>query len=168
MCHHKLWSTTVIHPFSFLSGSLGLAGGKHYRKITIPIFRLVLQNFAILGYFPDNLFHCYLFSLVSSDWFVIAACGSISIREVDKYYRNCKLMTSQVNGSLHFFVVLFNSFFRKINYGLYIVCYLCEGRQWFQCIYRLWFHSLYRLHGPRFVLFEKGHLASNLISHSLC
>ena len=134
MCHHKLWSTSVIHPFSFLSGSLGLAGGKQYRKITIPIFRLVLQNFAIPDYFPYILFYCYLFSLVSSDWFVIAPSGSISVREIVKYYWNCKLMTSQVNGSLHFFVALFDSFFLKINYGLYIVCYLCEGRQWFQYI----------------------------------
>ena len=43
MCHHKLWPTSVRHPFSFLNSSLGLAGGKHYQKITIPIFRLVLQ-----------------------------------------------------------------------------------------------------------------------------
>ena len=52
MCHHELWQTSVIHPFSFLNSSLGLAGGKHYHKITSPIFRLVLQNVAIPGYFP--------------------------------------------------------------------------------------------------------------------
>ena len=32
--------------------SPGLDGGKHYQKIIIPIVRLVLQNFAIPGYFP--------------------------------------------------------------------------------------------------------------------
>ena len=52
MCHYKLWPTSVSQPFSFLNSSLGLAGGKHYQKITIPIFRLVVQNFAIPGYFP--------------------------------------------------------------------------------------------------------------------
>ena len=58
---------------------------KHYQKITIPIFRDVLQNFAIPGYFPHILFYCYLFSLLSSGWFVIAVCGSISVRELVKY-----------------------------------------------------------------------------------
>ena len=84
MCHHELWPTSVSHPFSFLNSSLGLAGEKHYQKITIPIFRLVLQNFAIPGYFPYILFCCYLFSLLSSGWFVIAVCGSISVREIVK------------------------------------------------------------------------------------
>ena len=84
MCHHELWPTSVSHPFSFLNSSLGLAGEKHYQKITIPIFRLGLQNFAIPGYFPYILFYCYLFSLLSSGWFVIAACGSVSVRELVK------------------------------------------------------------------------------------
>ena len=35
MCHHELWPTLVGHPFSTLISSLGLAGGKHYQKITI-------------------------------------------------------------------------------------------------------------------------------------
>ena len=54
MCHHELWQTSVSHPFSFLNSSLGLAGGKHYQKISIPVFRVVLQNFAIPGYFRDQ------------------------------------------------------------------------------------------------------------------
>ena len=45
MCHHELWPTSVIHPFSSLNSVLGFAGGKHYQKIRIPSFRLVLQNF---------------------------------------------------------------------------------------------------------------------------
>ena len=63
MCHQELWPTSVSHPFPFLNSSLGLAGRKHYQKISLPIFRLVLQNFAIPGYFPYILFNCYLFSL---------------------------------------------------------------------------------------------------------
>ena len=60
------------------------AGEKHSQKIIIPIYRLVLQNFAIPGYFPYILFYCYLFSLLSSVWFVIAVvCGSISVRELE-------------------------------------------------------------------------------------
>ena len=80
MCHHELWPTSVNHPFSSLNSSLGFAGGKHYQKITIPIFRLILQNFAIPGCFPYILFYCYLFSLLSSGWFVIAVCDSISVQ----------------------------------------------------------------------------------------
>ena len=64
MCHHKLWPTSVSHPFSSLNSSLSFAGGKNYQKITIPIFRLVLQHFAIPGCFPYILFYRYLFSLI--------------------------------------------------------------------------------------------------------
>ena len=78
-CGQLQWA--IHDPFSFLNSSLGLAGEKHYQKITIPIFRLVLQNFTIPGYFPYILFYCYLFFLLSSGWFVIAVCGSISVRE---------------------------------------------------------------------------------------
>ena len=42
MCHHELWPTSGSHRFSSLNCSLGFAGGKHYQKITIPFFRLVL------------------------------------------------------------------------------------------------------------------------------
>ena len=81
MCHHELWPTSVSHPFSSLNSSLGFAGGKHYEKITIPIFRLVLQNFAILGCFPYIIFYpFFLFSILSSGWFVIAVCGFISVQ----------------------------------------------------------------------------------------
>ena len=84
MCHHELWPTSVSHPSSSLNSSLGLAGGKHYQKITVPIFRLVLQNFAVPGYFPYILFCCYILSLLSSGWFVIAVFGSVSVRELVK------------------------------------------------------------------------------------
>ena len=68
----------------FLNSFLGLAGRKHYQKITTPIFRLVLQNFAIPGYFSYILFYRYLYPLLSLGWFVIAVCGSISVRELVK------------------------------------------------------------------------------------
>ena len=82
MCHHELWPTSVSHPSSFLNISLGLAGGKHYQKIVIPLFGLVLPNVAIPGHFPYIIFYHYLFSLVSSGWLVIPVCVSISIREL--------------------------------------------------------------------------------------
>ena len=61
MCHQELWPTIASHPFYFVNSSLGLAGGKHYQKNAIPIFRLVLQNFAIPGCFPSILFCHYPF-----------------------------------------------------------------------------------------------------------
>ena len=64
MCHHELWPTSVGHPFSFLNSPWGHTGGKHYQKITITIFRFVLQNFAILGYFS-----CILSVAVFSPYF---------------------------------------------------------------------------------------------------
>ena len=67
MCYHELWPASVSHPFSSLNRSLGFARGKHYQKITTP----VLQNFAIPGCFPYIPFCRYLFSLLSSGWFVI-------------------------------------------------------------------------------------------------
>ena len=59
---------------------LGFAVWKHYQKIIITIFRLVLQNFAILGCFPYIIFYRYFCSLLSSGGFVIAVCGSISVQ----------------------------------------------------------------------------------------
>ena len=81
---HIITNCCQQHPVSSPSSSFGLTGGKHYQKITIPIFRLVLQNFAIPGYFPYILFYSYLFSLLSSGWSVIAVCSSISVRELVK------------------------------------------------------------------------------------
>ena len=61
-CHHESWPTSVSHPFPSLNSSLGFTGGKHYQKVTIPIFRLVLQNFVHPGCFSYILFYCYSFS----------------------------------------------------------------------------------------------------------
>ena len=79
MCHHELWPTSVSQPFSFLNSSLGLAGGKHYQKITNPIFRLILQNFAIPGYFPYILFYCPACrtSLIATRFWVVVICSII-------------------------------------------------------------------------------------------
>ena len=82
ICHHELGPTSVSHPFSSLSSSLGLTGGKYHQKTTIPIFRLILQNVAFPGCFSYNLFYHYLFSLLPSGLFVIAVCGSFSVREL--------------------------------------------------------------------------------------
>ena len=95
--HYSLaYSTTLVtyssrivanmsHPLSSHNNSLGFTGGKHYQKIIIAIFRLVLQNFAIPGYFPYIIFYGSLFALHSSGWFVIEVCCSILVREVVKH-----------------------------------------------------------------------------------
>ena len=66
----------------FKNSLLGLAGGKHYQKIIIPIFRLVPQNFALPCCFLYILcYPIYLF-LLSSGWVVITVCGSISVQGI--------------------------------------------------------------------------------------
>ena len=114
VCHHELWLTSASHPFTFLNSSLGLAGGKRYQKITIPIFRLVLQNFPIPGYFPIIIFSpCFL--LVG---LLLQSVTLFQSRNLVKYSRICKLMYTchlqwQVNlmGALTFLFFFFNSFF---------------------------------------------------------
>ena len=64
MCHHKLWPTSVSHPFSVLISSLCLTVGKHYQKITITVFRSVLHNCAIPGFFPYIILYRYTYQLV--------------------------------------------------------------------------------------------------------
>ena len=54
------------------------------RKFTIPVFGVILQSFAIPGYFPNILFYRYILYLLSSGCFLIAVCGSISVRELEK------------------------------------------------------------------------------------
>ena len=63
MYHEELWPTSVGHPVSSFNSSLDFAGGKHHQKIIIPIFRHVLQNFAIPGCFPYNSYY-YIFYLL--------------------------------------------------------------------------------------------------------
>ena len=53
-------TTSVSRPFSSLNCSLGLAGGKHYQKITNTIFRHVVQNVTLPGCFPNIIFYRYI------------------------------------------------------------------------------------------------------------
>ena len=81
LCHHEYWPTSASNPFSFFNTSLGLSGGKHCQKITVPILRFVLQNFAIPGYLPHIHFYRYIVSFLASHWvIVIAVCDSISVQ----------------------------------------------------------------------------------------
>ena len=52
---------------------------KNYQKITIPILRLVLQNFDIPGCFPYIPFCCYLLLISFFSLVFIVVCGSISV-----------------------------------------------------------------------------------------
>ena len=109
MCHHELWPTSVSHPFSLANISLGLIGGQYCRKITIPIFRHVLKNFALSGCFPYILFYCYPFSFLLSGWFVlqyVALCQSGNYIRATVIVNQCRLpspMTCQHNECPHFF-----------------------------------------------------------------
>ena len=86
ICLDKLRATSVSHPSSHPISSLGFAGGKHLQKITIPIFRLVLQNVAA----PPLLFSIAIFPLLSPGCLVIAVCSSISVRELsERLIFNC-------------------------------------------------------------------------------
>ena len=66
MCHHELWPSSGSHPFCFLNSSLGLDGEKHYQKITIPVFRLVLQSLLFQVTFLIFFSTAIFFSLLSS------------------------------------------------------------------------------------------------------
>ena len=88
---------------------------------------LFLQNFDIPSYFPYIPFYRYPSSLLSSGWFVIAVCGSISVRESVKSWGYCKLMWSccfqrQVDliGTLTFCVCFYSLFLKLI-----VTCRLC-------------------------------------------
>ena len=87
MCHHELWPTSVDHPFSFLNSSWGLTGAKHYQKISITIFRFVLQNFAIPGYFPYRLSNC-LYRYIS---IYIKFLASNFERSLPRYIEICRV-----------------------------------------------------------------------------
>ena len=66
LCHHKLWPTSVIHPYSFLNSSLGLAGG-----ITRKLLSLSLDLFfKILFFWVAFLLFCtILLFLLSSCYY---------------------------------------------------------------------------------------------------
>ena len=81
----KIAPDVLGRPFSFLSSSSGLTGVNITRKYLSLSLDLFFKLFAIPGYFPCILFYHYLFSLLSSGLFVIAVCGSISVRELVKF-----------------------------------------------------------------------------------
>ena len=76
-CDQHQWAIPTL-----FSIALGLAGGKHYQKIINPVF----------NYYPCSSKFCCarllsysflsIYSLLSSGWVVIAACGSVSVREL--------------------------------------------------------------------------------------
>ena len=129
MCHHKFWPTSVGHPFSFLNSFWCLSGGKHFQKITITIFRLVLQNFAIPGCLQYILFYRYLFSSLSSSWFVIAICGPISVQGNSQaliIIVNCCRVAISNNRSTKWVPSLFFSFLIYFFFlKLIVACRLC-------------------------------------------
>ena len=81
-CHALCWISQWRNEYNFgcHDSSVALAGGKHFQKTTIPILRLVPQICPISSHFPYLLSYHYLFSLLSSCWFVVTVCGSISVR----------------------------------------------------------------------------------------
>ena len=68
------------HPFSFLNSSLGLAGGNITRECTFPYLWSFFAQVMFVK--VDILYFSYHFSLRSSGWVSIAACGSIAAKEI--------------------------------------------------------------------------------------
>ena len=128
MCHHELWPTSVSHPFSFLNSYLGLAGRKHYQKMIMPIFGLVLQNFPIPGYFPDILFFIAIFSpyflQVGLLLQYVALFQSGNYLSLRAFVNWCRVAVSnkpsQHSGCPHFLCLFFNIFLNSI-----VACRLC-------------------------------------------
>ena len=80
-----MWASTTIG--GCLNNPIFFEFGPCWRK-TLPenyCPYLALQNFPLRGCFPYIIFCRYLSSLLSSGRFVIAACGSISVRELAKW-----------------------------------------------------------------------------------
>ena len=72
----------ISGPFLFLNSSWGLTGGKYFLEITIAfdlLFKILLFQVTFLIFFSIAILSPYFF------WFVIAVCGSISVRELVKY-----------------------------------------------------------------------------------
>ena len=84
-CHHELWPASVCNPYSSLSNPFCLAGGNYYKKITIPIFRLVLHFFlfevAFLIFCDISLFIFTFFWMVcySSMWLCFSPVDALKI-----------------------------------------------------------------------------------------
>ena len=79
--HHKLWPTSPTsgtNHFSFNS-SLGLAGGKHYQKITLQSFKLffkiLLFRVVLLAFFSFAIFSPYDLFFFQSSKLIIPLCA---------------------------------------------------------------------------------------------
>ena len=78
VCHHELWPTLMSPPF---------AGGKLYQKITIHIFRPILQNVAfriLLSFLNSLLSLLFLLTFVyvicySSKWLYVSPANKLKI-----------------------------------------------------------------------------------------
>ena len=83
MCHHKLWLTSVTHPFPLSIALKALLEKNITRKLPSLSLDVFLKNLLFQFFFPYILCHPIishqlLKSILSSSWFVIAVCGSIS------------------------------------------------------------------------------------------
>ena len=86
------------------------------------------------GFMVELYFICWNYSL-SSGWHIIAAYYSVLKFSEVIADSLCKWIHSlflqrfvNLMGALTFLLFFFNSFFFLVNCGLYIVCYLSEGR----------------------------------------
>ena len=81
-CHHELWPNEWAIPCPLSIVLEALLEENTTGKITIPDFRLVLKK--LLYQVAYIIFCCSRFSLLSSVWFVITVCGSVSVKELVK------------------------------------------------------------------------------------
>ena len=127
---------------------------KYYHKIIIPIFRLVLQHFALSGCFLYILFYCYIFSCWLGCYcrmWLFKSGNQLSIRGIINW-RNCHFQW-QVNLTGALTVLLFFSIFLLL---LPVYCVLSIWGNITIPMYRLWLHGLYGLHGHRYPPSEQG------------
>ena len=78
VCHHKLWPTSVSHPFPFLhkpclritlpENTIPIFSRKIFQNFAFPS-RKAFQNFAFLSYFPYFLCYPFYLSLPSSVYY---------------------------------------------------------------------------------------------------
>ena len=136
--HISLWHSNLIWIVTYSWFMPWLCGfGRALLEETIT---RKLQSVYLDFFFKILLFHvAYIlfyrfFLLTLSGWVVIAVCDSVSVQGtswvLEELLTNAELpLQWQVNlMSAITFLCLFLIFFLTVNYGLQIVCYLCEGR----------------------------------------
>ena len=88
MCHHELWPTWVSHPFSIATEVL-LEENITRKLLSLSLDMFFKILFSQVPYTHSVLFLPFVdFSLPSSGWVVIAACGSISVQCYFNFSRN--------------------------------------------------------------------------------